>query len=135
MTMMAGMVCGARARRSSSERQAGANRMILEMISGCSSLRAWIAVALAFSIVAGLVAMGSAAAESQPGGRVIYERVTKTARWLEARDLFGGSRIALTRRPDPGEIRRDCCATWSPDGTKVAFLRRTPKQFGLFVVD
>jgi dipeptidyl aminopeptidase/acylaminoacyl peptidase len=64
----------------------------------------------------------------------IYEGVTKTGRWLESRDLFGGSRVALTSRPAPGEIRRDCCASWSPDGTAVAFFRRTPKLAGLFLV-
>jgi len=75
-----------------------------------------------------------AEARNVRAGVFVYERVTKTARWLEARDLSGGSRVALTRRPTPGEIRRDCCASWSPDGTEVAFFRRTPKQLGLYVV-
>jgi hypothetical protein len=67
-------------------------------------------------------------------GSFIYEHATKYGAWLESRDLFGVSRVALTPALSMGERRSDCCASWSPDGTEVAFARKTPKIFGVFVV-
>jgi len=70
-----------------------------------------------------------------PVGSVIYEHVTSTGRWLESRDLTGGSRFALTRPLRPGELRRDCCATWLGDGSRVAFVRHTPTENAIYAVD
>jgi dipeptidyl aminopeptidase/acylaminoacyl peptidase len=79
-------------------------------------------------------ASATRALASAPSGSFIYERVTKRGRWLESRDLYGNSPVALTPRSAPGAIRRDCCASWSPDGTTVAFSRRTPRVVGFYVV-
>jgi Tol biopolymer transport system component len=99
-----------------------------------------VAVAAALVVVAGTPALGSSAPFAQPQrgdtpvGTFIYERDNGRTTWLESRDLFGSSRVALTRRTTRSEIRRDCCARWSAHGSNVAFVRKTPKLYGLYVV-
>lgn len=53
--------------------------------------------------------------------------------WLEVSSLSGEDKRALTR-PLEGAERRDYNPTWSPDGSRVAFARWTPKELALMVV-
>src|SRR5438034_2882364 len=78
-------------------RMAGIGRAML-----MSSL-AVLAAAMALGLPA---ALADGKSPAIPAGRVIYERTTRTARWLEVRDLRGGSPYPLTPPPAPGELRR-----------------------------
>jgi len=72
---------------------------------------------------------------SQPQGTVLYElgsfvlpqrepgSATLTGAWLEVSRLDGSGRRALTPRPARRERRADGDAAWSPDGSRVAFVR------------
>ena len=113
------------AARTEGRRRAKARRRVSAVAAGLLALIGLLLATLAYG--------GTAA--PPPSGVFIYEHVTKTGRWLESRDLGGGSRVALTPPLARGELRTDCCARWLPRGKQVVFQRRTPKLNGLYVVD
>jgi hypothetical protein len=53
--------------------------------------------------------------------------------WLEAATLAGGERHRVTPRRQPDEDRSDFDPAVSPDGSKVAFVRRQPSGDSLWV--
>ena len=58
--------------------------------------------------------------------------------WLEVSDLDGANRRELTAPPRKGVSRRDTEPVWSPDGSRVAFVRvrsHGTVRSGIFVVD
>ena len=100
-------------------------------------MRRRIAAALA---LAAAVACGAASASAPAvGGQILYVlQRTDGAKgaWLEVSNLRGGDRHALTPEPSARTRRYDQVATFSPDGTQVAFIRVGQRAGNaLYVVD
>ena len=58
-------------------------------------------------------------------GTVVYEQIASVMRVaLKIAALDGAGARFLTPLAHPGEVRADCCASFSPDGQLVAFFRQ-----------
>lgn len=82
-----------------------------------------------------VVASGSARTTEVAGKYVLERSSSDRQSWLELRTFPATTTRALTPRPVPGERRTDCCAAFSPDGSKLAFLRRTQLTSKLLLLD
>lgn len=74
-----------------------------------------------------------------PASGMVVEQVSRPSRqgqaWLVVSDLSGAGRRPLTRPVTGGEQRVDGHASWSSDGSRVAFGRWTPKELTVMVVN
>ncbi len=73
-------------------------------------------------------------------GEVAYTRLYEDPKlgnrsWIAAADLSGNARREITRRPTMGERWNDHSVQWSPDGSRVAFLREGRNVSGLYVAN
>ncbi|MDQ3067652.1 MAG: hypothetical protein M3R12_10965 [Actinomycetota bacterium] len=92
----------------------------------------WMVTGVAALTLAGV----SSAGEGTITGRFVVTRtVSDSQSWLELRTIPATTARALTPRPVPGEKRTECCALFSPDGTKLAFIRHTQRTSKLLLLD
>lgn len=96
-------------------------------------MRARLSSAALLSLV--LVASGAAQANEVSGKYVVPLSASPRQGWLVLRTFPSPSARVLTPRPVAGERRTDCCAVFSPDGSKLAFVRRTQRWSKLLLLD
>ena len=90
-------------------------------------------VALGFALL--LVASASPAAGDRDRiAFVVAARDPGPISWIAEAGPAGNVRRLATPRPRAGSSRRDSMPAWSPDGRRLAFLRREAGRSGVFVV-
>jgi Tol biopolymer transport system component len=76
-----------------------------------------------------LAALPAASATRQlPAGKLALVLSSGSGNWIEAQDLDGSNRRAITARLRKGEQRSDVDPVWSPDGSQIAFVRASEKR-------
>jgi hypothetical protein len=92
-------------------------------------------LALAVLVALTLAAAGYAVPVELSGNYILVRSNASDQNWLELRTFPDNTVRALTPRPASGERRRECCARFSPDGSKVAFTRSTRRVSKLLLLD